>query len=115
MNMIEARDLRDGYFPRGTFEHIRDLAHGIPWYQSESGEQVNATISVTFEDSSAVSGEILRVESAHVGSFRDPADVWILADGSRLLLVERRIEIRETVGDHIRIKRAIHVEIVVDD
>ncbi len=111
--MIEATANENGYFPRGTFDHISDLAHGIPWHHSESGEDVNATTTVTFEDSSVVSGEILFIESAHVGSFRDPAEVWILTDGSRLLLLNRRIEVRETVGDHIRIKRAAHVAVAV--
>jgi hypothetical protein len=113
---LEATANESGYFPRETFDRISALAHGVPWYQSESGDNVNATVIVTFEDSSTASGEILSIDPTHYGSFRDPADVWTLTDGSRPLLVEQRILLREAAGDRIiRVKRATHVAIVVDD
>lgn len=113
---LEATANERGYFPRETFDLISDLAYGVPWYQSESGDNVNARVTVTFEDGSTASGEIISVDPTHYGSFRDPAEVWTLTDGSRPLLVERRIQVREVDGDRIiRIKRATHVAIVVDD
>lgn len=112
---LEATANDNGYFPRETFDRISDLAYGVPWYQSESGDNVNARVTVTFEDSSTVSGEILVVDPTHYGSFRDPAEVWTLTDGSRPILVGQRILRRESAGGYVvQVKRATHVEIIVD-